>query len=343
MEKNAEKKITILDIARLANVSPSSVSRVVNGIPGVKPATRKLVMNIISETGYQPNTLASGLSKGKINIVGLILGDVRNPFYSDMTYYVQKSLQQAGYQAMLFDSEYNSKVELECLALSKQLGFSGVIMITAMDSQELKRTIDSLSFPVILLNRTIENFDGSFVILDNFQAGYIITKHLIELGHPSIGFLAGPKNSTSSSLRVQGYKQALVNYAIPYKDEYVIQGDLTMEKGYRVACNLIPRLDSFPSAIICGNDLMAIGFLNACHEHGVPVPERISVAGFDDINISSLLGIELTTIRQPSSEMGMKAAELMLAKIQDKDAPNQRIILDPELILRKTTAPFTKR
>ena len=336
------KKTTILDIARMANISPSSVSRVINDITGVKPETRRLVMEIINQTGYQLNPPANGLGKRKINVVGLIIGDVRNPFYADIMYYIQKILQHSGYHTIFFNSEYNNKKEIECLTVVKQIGFSGVIMITALQSTELSEVIDKFPCPVVLLNRLIENYNGSVVVLDNFQAGYMVTKHLIELGHPNIAFLAGPMNSTSSSQRVKGYLQALVNYSIPFKDDYIIQGDLTMDTGYQIARNIIPRINTFPSAIICGNDLMAIGFLNCCKEHNIHIPEDFSIAGFDDIFISRFQGIELTTIRQPTMKMAKKATELLLSKMKDPASPNQRIILEPELIIRRTTAMYHK-
>lgn len=329
--------LTITDIAHLAGVSPATVSRVINKRPGVKNNIRKRVNEIIAEKGYVPSTLASGLSRGQTNIIGLILGDIRNPFYADLTYFAQKQLQNYGYNAMLFDSEYNSDKELECLIIANQLRFSGIIMTSALDSIDLIHTIDNLLCPVVLLNRTIENFNGSTVEMDNALAGYILTKHLIDLGHSSIAFLTGPKNSSSSSNRVLGFYKAMKEYRLPIIRDNIITGDLTQKTGYQVGLDIISNFHNYPSAIICGNDLMAIGLIDACLRNGIRVPEDISVAGFDDIKVSQLININLTTIKQPSSNMAIAAVDLILEKINDTECPNQHIVLEPELIVRGST------
>ncbi len=321
------KKYSIIEIAKLAEVSPASVSRVMNGLPGVKKENRNRILKIIEETGYQPNSIASSLSRGKTNIVGVILGDIRNPFYSDIAYNIQKSLEQANYQLMLFNSEYDENKELEYVMLSKDFSFAGIIMISALNSEVLNRSLCDLDCPVVLLNRSIENFNGSVVLLDNFSAGYSIARYLIELGHQNIAFLAGPKNSSASSARLKGFKEAMLYYSLPFKEEFIYQGDLKMESGYQVGLSMFSTHSDIPSAIICGNDLMAIGFLDACKEKGIQVPEQISITGFDDIDFAKIKGIDLTTVRQPPNEMGTKAVEFLLEKIKDKTAPNMRYII----------------
>lgn len=332
-----KKKLTISDIANLAGVSPASVSRVINGLPGVKPSIRKSIHSIIEETGYQPSTLASGLSRGKIKIIGLILGDIRNPFYADVTYYVQKQLQKYGFSTMLFSSEYDASKELEYISLANRLRFSGIIMISALNSEELNSAIENLSCPVVLLNRTIEKYQGCTVVMNNLRAGYILTEHLIELGHTSIAFLTGPLNSVASSNRVIGFRQALADHGIEINEEFVSVGDLKQDTGFKYGTQIIQRLDTFASAIICGNDSMAIGFLDACQSNGIKVPEDISVAGFDDISVSRLQCINLTTIRQPTEAMATRAVDLILYKINNPEGINQHVMLEPELIVRNST------
>jgi len=334
------KEYTIQDIARLAGVSASSVSRVINEIPGVNPTKRKLILKIIKDTGYYPNSLASALVKGKTNIVGLILGDIRNPFYAYLTNCVQKSLQEKGYIVMLFNSEYNGLMESECLSVAKRLGFAGIIMITAMNDKNLLDNINSLSCPVVLLNRTVKNFEGSAVVLDNFQAGYIAAMHLIDLGHSKIAFVSGPESSSSSESRLLGFRQAMQNCALPVNEDYIFEGDLTYEYGYDFADTYTSKLSKLPAAVICGNDLMAIGFLNRCAEKGIRVPEDISIMGFDDIFISDFAKINLTTITQPITKMGSQAVKLLLEKIQNPGRKGKQIVYKPELIKRGTTGPY---
>jgi LacI family transcriptional regulator len=176
--------------------------------------------------------------------------------------------------------------------------------------------------------------------MDNFQAGYMATKHLVDLGHPNVAFLSGSMTSSAISQRYQGYLQVLDNYQIPYSDKHLFYGDLKMENGYEIGRQYGKNLRSLPSAVVSSNDLMALGFINALVEQGVSVPERISVASVDNIRFSALHTINLTTVNHPYLEMGRQTARLILRRIEDPGAKAERIILEPELIVRGTTARY---
>lgn len=338
------KKYTVNDIAELAESSPASVSRVINNLPGVNKETRARIKSILEETGYQHssktsrhNHLNSHISSYS-RVVALIVGDVRNPFYADITYHVQNMLVQHGYYVMLFNSEYCEEKELEFFGLADSIDFAGVIAVTAMESQEFLKAINNLSCPLVLINRTIEGYIGPSIVLDNFQAGYTATKHLIELGHSRIAFLSGPAYSSSSKQRMIGYKQALANYSIPFLSDDTYQGDLSMDSGYNCGKLLVQNHADMATAIICGNDLMAIGLMQACEENGIVVPKDLSVVGFDDISFSKLSKINLTTMRQPIVPMAQKTVEILIDKINNKNMHNHKQILESELIIRGTTS-----
>lgn len=337
------KKHTVSDIAKIAKTSPASVSRVINDLPGVNPVTRDRIKKVLNDVNYSftPKTfrmLSMGNSiKQYSRIIALIVGDIRNPFYADLTYYIQNLLIKSNYYVMLFNSEYNEKKELEFLGLADTIGFAGVITVTAMESRDFLKVINSLSCPLVLVNRTIESYTGPTVLLDNFQAGYTATKHLIELGHSRISFLTGPESSSSSKQRVLGYIQALENYSIHFKSSDIFQGDLTMESGYVCGRKISEKIDSSATAIVCGNDLMAIGLMQACEENKISIPKDLSIVGFDDISISRLSKINLTTMRQPTSIMANRTVELLLEIVMDKSV-NKRVILESELIVRNTTS-----
>lgn len=334
-----DNKYTISDVANKLGVSRSTVSKAINNAPGVGPEVRKKILDFVDEIGYRPNTLARGLSKGRINIVALIVGDVRNPFYSDLSYYIQKALNENGYMVMVFNTEYEEKKEIEFINLTERFNFAGLILISAQ-SNDLKDVLKEIKVPVVLVNRTFDDFEGDAVFLDNFQGGYMAAMHLMELGHKRIGFVAGHVSSSSVRQRLNGYLQVLKNYYLPQSDDDIRMGDLKMETGYNIAQTIIKDLRNQPSAFILANDITALGFMQCCKENNIKIPEMISIVSFDNIIYSSLKDIELTTVSQQVQEMGEQAARLMLKKLDDPSSKSEIIILDPSLVIRKTTGPF---
>ena len=333
-------KYTIADVAKKAGVSPSTISRVLNNRAGVGPELRQRVLEFINELDYKPNTLARSLIKGRINIIALIFGDVRNPFYADLAFHIQKILNENGYMVMVFNSEYETEKEIEFIDLACQFNFAGLILITAQ-SVELQEKLKQVELPVVLVNRILGDYTGDMVFMDNFQAGYIATKHLIDLGHKSFAFLSGHIASSSVKQRYEGFSQVLKNYQIPFDEKrHFFNGDLKLESGYAVGKIYVENLAELPSAIVVSNDMMALGFIGYCREHNVQIPEMLSVVSFDNIIFASLHDIRLTAIDQQVQKMSEHAARLILRRIEDPEAEPERIILEPKLIVRGTTAPY---
>jgi LacI family transcriptional regulator len=337
--KNAKYSIT--DVARLAGVSPSTISRVLNNRPGVSAELRKKIENYIQEIDFQPNILARSFNIGSINIIALILGDIRNPFYADLALYMQKFLNEAGFMVMTFNSEYDTEKEVDYIKKCRQFNFAGLILITAQSSQVFD-AIRNVEMPVVLVNRTLEDYTGDLVSMDNFQAGYIATKHLIELGHPSVAFISGPMLSSAINQRYQGYRKVLEMYHVPFQEEYVFYGDLKLDKGKEIAKSYVQNIVHLPRAAVVSNDLMALGFIDGLIEEGISVPEMFSVVGFDNIAVGSLCNINLTTVNQHCELMCKHATRLILKRILDKDAVSEKIILEPNLIVRGTTAAYNR-
>lgn len=331
-------KYSISDVAQMLGVSNSTVSRAINGTPGVGPELRKKVLDFIEQIGYRPNSLAQGLSKGRINIIALILGDIRNPFYSSLVFTIQQVLNENGYMVMVFNSEYHIERELEILSLISRFNFAGVILITAQE-KKISEQLNMLQIPKVLVNRVLPNYSGDSVLVDNFQAGYSAVVHLLELGHERIGFIKGPEVSSASSQRFSGYLQAIKNYALQFNSEDVYESDLKLETGEKISNDFISK-PSHPSAMIVINDMTSIGFINGCRKAGIKIPEQLSVISFDNIEIAGLQGIDLTTFSQHTEEMGAHAARLILKQLNDPQSKPERIILEPDLILRKTTCQY---
>lgn len=333
-------KYSISDVAEMLGVSKSTVSRVINGNTGVGPELRKKVMDFVEEIGYQPNTIAQSLSKGHMNIVALILGDVRNPFYAELAFKIQQILNNQGYMVMTLNSEYNIERELEFLGLTEQFNFAGLILITAQE-EKIEEKLKMMDIPKVLVNRILPSYTGDSVLIDNFQAGYLAVMHLIELGHRHIGFIKGPGVSSASSQRFAGYRQAMQNYGLPFEEDFVFESDLKLETGRSLA-DTFCKLEKRPSAMVVVNDMTAIGFMDGCRNAGIRIPEDLSIVSFDNIAMASMYGIELTTISQHVDEMGEKAARLMLKQLNDRTAKPERIIMEPTLIVRKTTCEHTE-
>lgn len=338
-----EHSYTITEVARMLGVSPSTVSRAMNNSPGVSDAVREKVLNFVNEIGYRPNTIAQSLSRGRSNMVALILGDIRNPFYADLAFGIQKDLDSQGFIVTTFNSEYDYQKEIQFIQYARQYHYAGIILVT-VNSEESNTYLTSLDLPVLLVNRIMPNYKGSLVVIDNFQAGYIAARYLINLGHQRIGFFSGQhKASTASHQRFLGYRQALENYQMEYHKEYcVFDLDWRMETGYQAAETFFrDHADSErPSAILLANDLLALGFMDYCGKHGVKIPEEVSIISFDNIAYSDLSQIQLTTVSQHADKMSQAAAELMYKLLTSPPKEPKRIILEPTLIERGTCMAY---
>lgn len=331
-------KYTITDVAKMLDVSRATVSRALSGAPGVGPELRKKIIDFADEIGYKPNPVAQSLSKGKMKTIGLIYGDVRNPFYAELTYYIQKEFNECGYAVMIFNSEYSVKKEIEFIQMAEQFCLAGLVLFTAQSNMQ-KAQFEKIGIPIVFVNRSLEIKDYDCVMMDNFKAGYIAAMHLIELGHKRIGIVNGQSLSSASLNRFEGAKQALKNCYLSFDPEDVMVGDLKMPTGYELAKKFFER-PSHPSALVIANDMMALGFMDYCNEIHVKIPDELSIVSFDNIDFSAMHGIELTTISQHVKEMGEKAAELMMNRIENPDAAYRRIILEPALIVRNSTSEY---
>ncbi len=334
-KQESSKKLTINDIATKAGISRSTVSRVLSDHPNVNDETRARVQSVMKELNYIPNRLAQGLVTGKINVVGLIVGDIRNPYFSEITRAVEEVLNGQGYLVVLCDSAYNPQKEVDFLNVSRELGFASIIMTSAMDNEELVANLSKLSCPVVLLNRYLSSFRTDVVSFDNEQGAYMAAEHVIKLGHRDFRILMGPAQSSSTIGRERGYRRAFAEHDIACGQSMFAYGDLRFETGYQFGLDLLKEKHR-PTAVLAGNDLMAIGVIKAWIDKGLKVPDDLSVTGFDDIPMAGMSAVPLTTIRQPQVEMGRQAAQVVLDRMQGNRSLPRRIIFDAELVVRSS-------
>jgi DNA-binding LacI/PurR family transcriptional regulator len=240
---------------------------------------------------------------------------------------------------MTFSTQYETKKEVEYIKTCSQFNFAGLMLITSQ-SGDVFDAIQMIDRPIVMVNRTLENYNCDVVSMDNFQAGYMATKHLIELGHHSIAFLWGGRNLSSINQRFQGYRQVLKNYQISFSKDHVFYGNLNLDSGYEISKIYGKNIQHLPSAVVVSNDLTAIGFIDGLGKQGISIPDMLSVVSFDDIMFSALHNINMTTISQQSIEISRHATRLILRRIKDPDAKPEKIILEPNLIIRGTTARY---
>ncbi len=332
------KAITIDDIAALAGVSRSTVSRVLTDNKNVKKETAVKVRKAMEALEYRPNILARGLATGAVNIVSMLMSDPDQPFYLQLMDRMDRELRERGFILNLFYLGRDDHARCETFRIVQEYGFAGLIMGDIRNEPELIAEVKRSRRPLVFFNRYIETlseFDA--VITDNYFGGYLAGKHLLELGHRRMSMLTGPLKSSASRDRYRGFYDAMAESGLELPNSQVVEGDLTLECGLEFAAKFFTRKQK-STAVFLGNDLMAIGFLTYCRDKGIDVPARVSVIGFDDVQYAGSSLVNLTTIRQPYEQMSTLAVERIVARIQGDDLPRQCIMLEPKLIVRGTTS-----
>lgn len=339
------KKVTMADVAELAGVSKSTVSAVINNKDVVAAATRRRVLQAVDELNYElkhsvPHRSIASSGKG----IGYVIKESGNPYYAEALAGIQAVAHEAGYLVFVCSSEGDFATEQEIVRQFAARGIDGLIIMPILnDETDLSHIFDlkRLNVPLILLE-SVRGIRAGLVDTDNVQASAQAVSHLIDLGHQRIVHFAGPDYSKHSGERVEGVRRAFSESRLIFDSRSMIipTGD-SIEAGYRTALEYFSACgDDHPTGVTCYNDLVALGLIRALDELGLRVPEDVSVIGFDDIEILNYLPVSLTTVRVPKQEMGRRAAELLLKRIEEKEpgAP-ERIYLEAELIVRGTTSP----
>lgn len=343
------EKITILDVARAAQVSPSTVSNLLNGrTERMRPSTKMRIERAIEQLDYRPNHAARGLKTGSAPLLGLIVPSVANPFFGIFARYVEEAALESGYQVLLGNSGRDPKREQN---YAKELwghGVRGIILGSSPENFAHLSALLERGLHVVAFERPLQQADPysiDSVGVDNVQGAYLAVKHLIALGHRRIGFVSGSIRTINRHDRLDGYRQALEEAQIAYDETLIWQGlsDIdfgdaeTMDMGRRGARELLSRTDP-PTALFAINDMVAFGTYAGAREVGSDVPNDVSIVGFDDIALTEVVDPPLTTVRQPIEEIAKTAVTRLLARVQDDESELAgHIALAPELIVRMST------
>lgn len=332
--------VTLKEVAKLAKVSPACVSLALNGKPYVSKQAKEKIYSAVKELDYRPNVVARSLRQKKTGTIGLVLSDIANPFFPEIARGVEQRAQEYGFNVILCNTDADPSWEEKSVntLFSKQI--DGLIITSARSIDNLKRYSKEDS-PIVLVNRDPCPGEFDFVGIDNVSSARVAVNHLVKLGHEKIAFVEGEPASAASFGRYEGYKMALGKAGVPLRENYVKIGYLRYEGGYRAMASFLKQTPS-PTATFCANDMMALGAIDACLEKGVKVPQDMAVIGFDDMWVASLKTVQLTTVRQPRYQMGIKAIDLMIERVKGEREKAKRVILPAKLVVRRTCGKILK-
>lgn len=313
-----DKRITIQDIAKRANVSISTVSRVLSGNAKVAEDKHLSVMQVIEELNYRPNALARGLASGRSMTIGVITQNIGSPFYDGIMGGIIIGFEGSSYTPIFMDGRWRSDVEIRLLETLLSRRVDGLIIVGGhLPSDKLNELIEKL--PIIIVAREMPQFKGICLCTDNFQAAYDATTFLIQSGHRSIAHIGGIPTQQDAIRRREGYMKALQDAGIEIKPGLIVEGNFVEQSGVLAIESLFARGQLF-SAIFSANDQMAFGARLALYRKGIRVPDDISIVGFDDEPVSAYMTPPLTTIHQPALEMGKASAEAISRLLNHQSA-----------------------
>jgi len=328
----------IRDIARAAGVSSTTVSRVLNGSGYVKDETKALVLKVIKEFNYTPSAVARSLSKSETNTIGVIVPDIENPFFGEVIKGISSLADERNLNIILCDTNEKVSKEIKFLNMLKEQRISGIIVTPTNDINEVNNeqlsVLENMGIPIVLVDRDVKhsNFDGVFI--DNIRGAYEATSALIKEGHRKIAIITGPNTSKPGRDRLTGYKKALRINDIELNKGYLFYGDFKLDSGYQSTKEILKMKDR-PTAILVCNNMMNLGCIKAIYENKLRIPQDMAIIGFDEVQMLDVVGLNISVVSRPNTDMGKTAMELLLKKMDTKERTGTvRIILLSKLLLK---------
>lgn len=327
--------VTIRQVAARAGVSTATVSRVLGGLEGAGREVRERVLAAADTLRYRPNRLARSLRGGRRRMIGVIIPDIQNPFFTGVVHGIEAALCRHGYSFLLGHSDGLAERERMHLEVFRSEGAGGLVLAPANAPEADYRAFASGEVPIVALDRSPAGLEADLVTTNNREAARGATAHLLSAGHPSIALINGPECFDVSRERLAGYLDALRAAGLAPAEAFILHGDFR-EGGGREAMSRLLALPHRPRAVFAANILMAVGALGAILAAGLRVPEDVALVGFDDTPWAALLRPALTTVAQPAVEMGRTAAELLLQRLEDPSRPTRHVLLGSCLVVRES-------
>lgn len=329
-------KIRLKDIAELANVSTATVSMALNHPETSRVSPQKIeeIQKIAKDLNYVPNLAARALTGNSAFAIGIIIPDILNPFFAKLLKSLEDSFKKANYSVLVINTDENLQKDIDAIRSLASKGIDGLIYALSDDTsniEERKQALRELKCPVVLIDRVLYGTEFNTIRFDNELGGYLATNYLISRGYRKIAHISARKISVNGLNREEGYKKALMNAKIDLVDELVIDGDYSFESGYQAIDKIRGKN---VDAIFAANDMMAYGAMKRLKELGVSVGEDICIVGYDNLAISDMFDIPLTTIDQDVNQVASVGAETLISLI-NKEATEKDVIIDPVLIIKE--------
>ncbi|WP_445487775.1 LacI family DNA-binding transcriptional regulator [Niallia sp. 03133] len=327
--------VTIKDIARIANVSTATVSRVLNGAGGYNEETKNKIMDVVNKLGYRRNEMARSLVKNSSNLIGVIMPNVATIFYGEIVNGIESVAHTNGYSVIISHSGINGDRFNDCVNVMAERKVDGLVIVTVELNKAQVELVNSLQIPYILLSTDTPCKDAPYIKVNDFDAAYAATRFLIENGHTKIG-IAGvnPDDRVAGIPRIEGYKKALEDNEIAFNRKLVKYGDFSFYSGKEAMKSYLEEKVEL-SAVFGVSDDVALGIISEANDHGLKVPEKLSVIGYDNTRVAEMSIPPLTSIGQPFFEMGEEGCERVIESIQSKKTIPSKII-PFQLVVRKS-------
>ncbi|SHE52090.1 transcriptional regulator, LacI family [Mariniphaga anaerophila] len=333
------KHITIKEVAEALNCSISTVSRAFNNKSEIHPDTRERVLQVAAKMGYHPNPIARKLTQQRSYNVGVVVPEFLNPFFPEVIMGIQDVLLEKGYQVLIMQSNENDETEQKNLKTLEDNFVDGIILSLTQESKNINylQHLINKNYPLVLFNRTNESLTVSKVLFDDYKWALFATEHLIQQGLKELVHIAGKSHLTLSKKRKQGFIDAHRKHKLPVDSSKIIETGFLVEDGIRTVMELIDN-DTLPEGFFCVNDATAMGAIKALKKNGYKVPQDIAIMGFTDTPVSSMIEPPLSSVVQPSRQMGEVAAELLLRQIESKSIViPETVVLSGSLKVRESS------
>ncbi|MEK4248978.1 LacI family DNA-binding transcriptional regulator [Paenibacillus sp. FSL W7-1287] len=337
------KQMTIYDIAKLANVSVATVSRVINDTAPVKDSTRKKIEALIQQYQFQPNAMARSLLKKETGIIGIIVPDLTNPFYTEVLAGAETEAYSTGHTFLLMNAIGNYEKESAYLSMLRERRVDGMLFLGGRinlknGDEELDQELiqHASTIPTVLINGTVKGNVLTRVATDEYKGACMAVQYLIDNGHKHIAFLGGEMHMSTTSSKLRAFKKTLKDAGLQVREEWILPDSFSIDSGRKQMEHLL-SLKKQPTAVFCVNDFVAIGAIKTAIDHGVQVPEDMSIVGFDDIPLAHHFIPEITTVSQEANELGRTAIQV-LQRMMNQEKVKKHTVIEPKLMVRKSSA-----
>lgn len=333
---------TMKDIARLAGVSTSTVSHVINKSRFVSDEITERINLAVQQLNYAPSALARSLKMNRTKTIGMLMTTSTNPFFGEVVKGVERSCYHQGYNLILCNTEGDDQRMKSNINTLLQRRVDGLLLMCSTLEGERLDVFDRYpDIPIVVMDWGPILFSCDKIQDNSLQGGYMATKHLIDCGHRDIGCITGPLNRHQAQMRYDGYKRALTQAGFAINPDWIVEADFECEGGYQAFETLYQR-GKLPSALFVSNDMMAMGVLQAASQKGLRVPDELSLIGYDDVHIAKFMTPALTTIHQPKYRLGKAAVDTLLYRLENPDTTAQVVQLEPTLVVRNSVAVLQK-